>query len=78
MDRAHLAPTKENRMPTFACPTLAMCRGIPATAVLAGAAMFAPAYARRSAVDPVVTAPPQLTGPVDSLVTVTVSDRVAR
>jgi hypothetical protein len=60
-------------MPTFDRPSPITCRCALAAAALAGAAVFAPAYAQRSAIDPVVKAPPQLTSLVDSLVTVTVS-----
>ncbi len=59
-------------MPTFDRPTPITCRCALA-AVLAGAAVLAPVYAQRSAIDPVVKTPPQLTSLVDSLVTVTVS-----
>ena len=59
-------------MPTFDRPSLITCR-CALTAVLAGAAVLAPAYAQRSAIDPIVKTPPQLTSLVDSLVTVTVS-----
>jgi hypothetical protein len=60
-------------MPTFDRPTPVTFCCVLAAATLAGAALSAPAYGQRSAIDPVVKAPPQLTSLVDSLVTVTVS-----